>query len=61
MPHTYYVVFQPSSGLYMTGYNIQDPASSLFGNSENAVTYETLAEANTAASRIGGGTVGTPK
>lgn len=61
MAHQTYVVFDPAEGLYMTAYNIGNPSQSSFGNSDIAVEYDTLVAAQSAAERIGGGTVGTTK
>ncbi len=56
-----FVVINPASDLYLTGYNYFHPPSSTFGNLEHAVIYSTLQAAETAATAIGGGTVGTTK
>lgn len=57
---TVYVVYQPSSGYYLTYYD--KPSGSVkFGYVENALTYGTLQEAKDVAKDIGSGTVGTTK
>lgn len=61
MPQETFVVNNPANDLYLTGYNLVDPPASIFGNIENAVEFETLEDAETAAVAIGGGTVGTTK
>lgn len=61
MPQETYVVNNPANDLYLTGYNLVDPPASIFGNLENAVEFNTLEDAETAAAAIGGGTVGLPK
>lgn len=63
MPQETYVVAttDPGQVYYLTGYNLQDPPNSTFGNLENAIEYEELRDAETAAAAIGGGTVGTVK
>lgn len=61
MPRTTYVVVIEGTDLYLTGYNASNPPASIFGNLNNAVIYSTLDAAQTAASLIGGGTVGTTK
>lgn len=60
MPQKFVVQIE-STDLFLTGYNAQDPPSSIFGNLNNAIEYDTLNEAQTTASLIGNGTVGTPK
>lgn len=61
MPQNEFVVQNPVSGLYCTGYNQFDPPSSLFGNLNRAVIWNTQEAADDAAASIGGGTVGLPK
>ena len=56
-----FVVFNPTTGLYLTSYNQRNPPDSLFGNLVNAIKLDTLLDAETKAAAIGGGTVGTPK
>lgn len=58
--HTY-VVQIPNTDMFLTGYNVGNPPESTFGNIENAIEYDTLAEAQTAAAAIGHGTVGTTR
>lgn len=60
MPTQEFVVQEPG-GLYCIGYNPFDPPNSTFGNLNRAVIWETQAAADSAASAIGGGTVGLPK
>lgn len=61
MPQETFVVLNPVNDLYLIGYNQFDPPSSIFGNLENAIEFETLGAAEQAAAAIGGGTVGTTK
>jgi len=56
-----YVVQIKGTDMYMIGYNPEYPSSSLFGNLDNAVEYDTLEAAEQTASVVGGGTVGTIK
>lgn len=58
-----FVVMRDDLGpvLYLTGYNAFDPPSSIFGNLENAIIFETLDEAETVARSIGPGPAGVPK
>lgn len=60
MSQQIYVVLDQSTGLYLTSYSY-DPEACGWGNSNNAVTFSTLAAANEIAASIGGGTVGTTK
>ena len=61
--HDEFVVATTGLGLvmYLTGYNIENPPESTFGNLGNAIIFETLHDAESAATAIGGGTVGTSK
>jgi hypothetical protein len=61
MSHQQFVVKIEGTSLYLTSYNVGVPASSAFGNLSDAVIFDTLAAANDVATKIGGGTVGTPK
>lgn len=61
MPQNQFVVLDPVSGLYLTGYVPTSPASSSFGNLKQAIIFTTLLEAQQRAADIGGGTVGTTK
>lgn len=61
MPQQKFVVVIEGTDLYLTGYNVGNPPESTFGNLRDAILYNTLGEAQTAAASIGGGTVGTPK
>jgi hypothetical protein len=56
-----YVVVDPVLVIYLTDFNQGDPAQSTFGNLQDAVIFDTLEAAQSAAARIGGGTVGTTK
>lgn len=53
-----YVVLDPNTGLYLTVYS---PDANQWGNSSDAITFDTLAAAQSLAERIGGGTVGSTK
>jgi hypothetical protein len=55
-----YVVFDPSTGLYLSGYIPNSPSDSVF-SSTGYITFTTLAKAEEVAASIGGGTVGTTK
>lgn len=61
MPQKKYVVQIEGTDMFLIGYNAQTPPESLFGNLSSAVEYDTLEEAQTVASAVGGGTVGTTK
>lgn len=63
MPKQEFVVATTGAGqaLFLIGYNQQDPPSSTFGNLENAIIFDTLAEAESKAEVINAGTVGTIK
>ena len=58
--HTYVVQIE-GTDMFLIGYNIQNPPSSIFGNLNNAIEYDTLEAANETAALIGSGTVGTIK
>lgn len=61
MPKTLYVVkLNIETDLYLTYYST-NPEHCLWGNAQDAITWETLPEAQSVATSIGGGTVGTPK
>lgn len=61
MPSNQFVVTIENSDLFLIGYNPNSPSDSLFGNLRDAVIFATLAEAQSTAASIGGGTVGTTK
>lgn len=59
--HEEYVVRQSEqSDVYLTYYD-EDPERLQWGPLGSALVYSTLAEAQSLAASIGGGTVGTPK
>lgn len=61
MPKTLYVVkYDIETDLYLL-YFSSNPEHCLWGNPNEALTWETLAQAQSVAGAIGGGTVGTTK
>lgn len=61
MPKQLYVVkFDTETDLYLL-YFSSNPEHCLWGNPGDALTWETLPQANAVAAQIGGGTVGTTK
>lgn len=61
MANQKFLVQISGTDMYLTGYNPNDPPNSIFGNQQDAIEYNTQADADEIASNIGAGTVGTPK
>jgi hypothetical protein len=55
-----FVVFDPVTTLYLIVYT-GEAGTRQWGNSKDAITFDTLVEAQNLATSIGGGTVGTTK
>jgi hypothetical protein len=59
--HEEYVVRQSEQSDVFLAYYDEDPQRCQWGALESAMTFTTLAEAQSLAAAIGGGTVGTPR
>ena len=58
MAQELWVVYCPSTGLYLTNFNLSNPPASLFGNLKGAINFPDQATADGIAAQIGHGTGG---